>query len=132
MCEDEFYDDDEDIWENFVCLDCGVNTSHTEEYYMLAGEVWKEAVPDLVGMLCINCVELRLGRQLWPEDFMDIPINYFHARLNARILSRFCGIPDTEADELFVIMQNNKKEAPQIIEQLRIKNLKGPNKTIYT
>jgi len=130
MYEDEFFDDED--FEAFVCLDCGVNTMFTEEYYMLTGEVWKEAVPDLVGMLCINCVELRLGRQLWPEDFMDIPINYFHARLNARILSRFCGIPDAEADELFVILQNNKKETPQIIEQLRIKNLKGPNKTIYT
>jgi hypothetical protein len=127
MYEDEHFDDEAD-WEAFVCLDCGVNTSLNEEYYMLTNEVWKEAVPDLVGMLCINCVELRLGRQLWPEDFMDSPINYFHSRLSARILSRFCGIPDDEADELLVILQNNKKEATQIIDQLRIQNMKGPNK----
>ena len=119
---------DEEIWEPFVCLDCGINTSHTEEYYMLTGEVWKEAVPDLVGMLCINCVELRLGRQLWPEDFMDSPINYFHSRLSARVLSRFCGIPDDEAEELLVILQNNKKGAAEIVKQLHIQNLKGPNK----
>ena len=126
MYEDDFHD--EDIWEPFVCLDCGVNTSLNEEYYMLMNEVWKEAVPDLVGMLCINCVELRLGRQLWPEDFMDSPINYFHSRLSARVLSRFCGIPDDEADELLVILQNNKKEATQIVDQLRIRNMKGPDK----
>lgn len=126
MYEDDF--DDEDIWEPFVCLDCGVNTSLNEEYYMLTNEVWKEAVPDLVGMLCINCVELKLGRQLWPDDFMDSPINYFHSRLSPRVLSRFCGIPEDEADELLVILKNNKKEAIQIVDQLRIQNMKGPNK----
>ena len=127
MYEDDFYDDEEDL-EPFVCLDCGVNTALNDEYYMLTGEVWKEAVPDLVGMLCINCVELRLGRQLWPEDFMESPINYLHSRLSARILAHFCGIPDDEAEELLVILQNNKKEAHQIIEQLRIQHMKGPNK----
>ncbi len=127
MYEDDF-SDDEDIWEPFVCLDCGANTSLNEEYYMLTSEVWKEAVPDLVGMLCINCVELRLGRQLWPEDFMDSPINYLHSRLSALVLSRFCGILDGEAEELHDILQNNKQEATQIVKQLRIQNMKGPNK----
>ena len=126
MYEDDFHD--EDIWEPCVCLDCGVNTSLNEEYYMLTKEVWKEAVPDLVGMLCINCVELRLGRQLWPEDFMDSPINYFHSRMSALVLSRFCGIPDGEAEELHDILKNNKKIAPQIIDQLRNQNMNGPNK----
>lgn len=126
MYEEEL--SDEEIWENFICRDCGVNTSHVEEYYMLTPEVWKEAVPDLIGMLCINCVELRLGRQLWPEDFMDSPINNFHSRLSSRVLSRFCGIPDEEAEELLVILQNNKKGAAEIVKQLHIQNLKGPNK----
>ena len=126
MIDDEFSYEEE--MENFICLDCGVNTDEIGEYYMLTNEVWKEAVPDLVGMLCINCVELRLGRQLWPEDFMDSPINYFHSRLSARVLSRFCGIPDEEAEELLVILQNNKKGAAEIVKQLHIQNLKGPNK----
>jgi len=126
MCEDEFYDDED--FEAFVCLDCGVNTMFTEEYYMLTNEVWLEAVPDREGMLCLNCVELRLGRQLWPDDFNDSGINPLHARFNARVLSRFCGIPDEEAEELLVILQNNKNEAPQIVKQLRVQNLKGPNK----
>jgi hypothetical protein len=27
------------------------------------------------GMLCIGCLERRLGRQLTPDDFMAAPIN---------------------------------------------------------
>lgn len=127
MYDDNFYDDEVDL-EPFVCRDCGVNTALNEEYYMLTTEVWRETVPDLVGMLCINCIELRLGRQLWPEDFMDSPINYMHSVLSARVLSRFCGIPDDEADEILVILGNNKKMAPQIIDQLRIQYMKGSNK----
>ncbi len=126
MCEDEYFDEDE--LENFICLDCGVNTALNNEYYMLESEVWQEAVPDLWGMLCLNCVELRLGRQLWPEDFMEAPLNYIHARLSALVLSRFCGIPDDEADELLEILKNNKDEATRSIEQLRIRNIKGPDK----
>ena len=126
MSEDEYFDEDE--LENFICLDCDVNTALNNEYYMLESEVWKEAIPDLWGMLCLNCVELRLGRQLWPEDFTEAPLNYIHARFSAFILSRFCGIPDDEADELLEILKNNKDEATQIIEQLRIRNIKGPDK----
>ncbi|MCK5793096.1 MAG: hypothetical protein KAH12_00200, partial [Anaerolineales bacterium] len=94
----------------------------------LTNEVWKEVVPDLTGMLCINCVELRLGRQLWPEDFMDAPLNVMFSIMSVRLLARFYGIPDEETDELLVILQNNKKEAPGIVKQLRIQNLKSPNK----
>ena len=126
MCEDEYFNEDE--LENFICLDCGVNTALNNEYYMLEKEVWQEAVPDLWGMLCLNCVELRLGRQLWPEDFMEAPLNYIHARLSAFMLSRFCGIPDDEADELLEILKINKDETTRIIEQLRIRNIKGPDK----
>jgi len=123
---DEFYDDDD--MENFICLDCGVNTDEIREYYMLTSEVWLEAVPDREGMLCINCVELRLGRQLWPEDFMEAPLNFMNSIMSARLLARICGIPDEEAEELSVILQNNKKSAFQIVKQLHIQNLKGPNK----
>ena len=126
MIDDEFSYEEE--MENFICLDCGVNTDEIGEYYMLTNEVWKEVVPDLTGMLCINCVELRLGRQLWPEDFMDAPLNVMFSIMSVRLLARFYGIPDEETDELLVILQNNKKEAPGIVKQLRIQNLKSPNK----
>jgi len=40
---------------------------------MLVDDVWAEAAGDLADvhgvMLCIGCVERRLGRRLGPEDF---------------------------------------------------------------
>lgn len=129
MYEDDIFEE-EDMG-NFICLDCGVNTADIGEYYMLTNEVWREAAPDegeLGGMLCVNCVELRLGRQLWPEDFMDAPLNYMHSILSPRLLARFCGIPDLEAEELQELLKNNKQIATRVIGEMRNQNLKDPNK----
>jgi len=61
-----------DIW--FTCVDCGVNTHDINEYYMVRDEIW-----NLVGaggrMLCIGCLEKKLGRQLIRDDFSYAPIN---------------------------------------------------------
>jgi hypothetical protein len=46
-----------------------------DEYYILRDEVWLSANPKREGMLCIGCVETRIGRRLTPEDFTDVPIN---------------------------------------------------------
>lgn len=51
------------------CMNCGVNTSEIGEYYMLRDEVWHKVVPDVLGMLCIECVEGALRRKLRPRDF---------------------------------------------------------------
>lgn len=50
-------------------MSCGINTSEIHEYYMLTDETWLKAVPDRLGMLCIQCVEAVLGRKLSPHDF---------------------------------------------------------------
>jgi len=50
---------------------------------------------------------------------MDAPLNYMHAGLSPRLLARFCGITDSEAEELQAILKINKKIAPQIIGELR-------------
>jgi hypothetical protein len=57
------------------CIDCGMNTMDADEYYMVHNEIWAEVVPDRLGMLCIGCLERRLGRQLEPSDFTDAPLN---------------------------------------------------------
>lgn len=54
---------------------CTANTLHLDEYYMLTDDVWREANPNGKGMLCIGCVENRLGRELTASDFTDAPIN---------------------------------------------------------
>ncbi len=61
----------------FVCLDCKVNTLYTEEYYMVNDYLWKSAFPteDTDGMLCVGCLEARIGRTLTPSDFTPAPLN---------------------------------------------------------
>jgi hypothetical protein len=65
---------------DFLCVDCGFDTLFGHEYYMVTDDVWLGAgmkkshkVGD--GMLCIGCLEHRIGRQLVPEDFPNYPIN---------------------------------------------------------
>jgi hypothetical protein len=60
------------VW---ACLDCGVDTVAVGEYYTLFDDVWLAANPDYYGMLCIGCLEKRLGRELTPDDFTDCPLN---------------------------------------------------------
>ena len=68
-----------DIFESFLCLDCGSNTAPggdgLDEYYMIENEVWCSVNPSGEGMLCVGCLEDRLGRKLSPEDFTDCPLN---------------------------------------------------------
>lgn len=75
----------------FNCIDCGFNTM--TEYYMVHNALWAEAgmKPD-GGMLCIGCLEDRLGRTLTMNDFTDAPVNHGYAegyspRLQARLSS---------------------------------------------
>jgi hypothetical protein len=76
----------------FDCLDCSVDTLDIDEYYRLKTPVWLEANPADEGMLCIGCVEERLGRQLIPKDFpqgsSDAPSG------SARLRSRLTGEPE--------------------------------------
>src|SRR5262245_604740 len=45
------------------CLDCGIDTVAIGEYpYHLRDELWYAIVPSGRGMLCLDCVERRLGR----------------------------------------------------------------------
>jgi hypothetical protein len=57
--------------DSFMCADCSVNTERIKEYYMA---VWLAAHAPLFGMLCIGCLEARLGRQLVLDDFPRAPM----------------------------------------------------------
>jgi hypothetical protein len=59
---------------NMSCEDCG--TSTFGEYYMVHDEVWADTgmAPD-GGLLCVGCLERRLGRRLTPDDFTSCPLN---------------------------------------------------------
>lgn len=65
-----------DRFKAFLCVDCKVNTEHIGEYYTLRDWVWRATGMRLDGgMLCIGCVETRLGRTLHADDFTDAPVN---------------------------------------------------------
>lgn len=57
------------------CLDCKVDTGKIGEHYFVNTEVWLSVVKSKNGMLCIGCLENRLGRVLTPADFTKAYIN---------------------------------------------------------
>lgn len=62
---------------NFNCMDCKQCTSCMNEYYMVQTEVWEQAIPKSKRrkLICLGCLEKRLGRELTRADFTDAPIN---------------------------------------------------------
>lgn len=57
----------------FDCAGCGGST--VDEYYMVTDAVWEQATQDALDMLCIGCLEERIGRKLTPGDFPHYPVN---------------------------------------------------------
>jgi hypothetical protein len=64
------------IRDKFICLDCPMDTGKEHEYYYVNSELWaKTGIGSQDGMLCIGCLENRIGRKLLPEDFTDAYVN---------------------------------------------------------
>ena len=59
----------------FLCLDCKVDTGKAREFYYLVPKTWRAAHDSISGMLCVGCIETRLGRTLTPSDFTNATIN---------------------------------------------------------
>lgn len=59
---------------NEACTDCHTDTRVIREYYMVNFDLWR-AYGAGKGMLCIGCLEDRIGRQLTHADFTGAPIN---------------------------------------------------------
>jgi hypothetical protein len=67
-----------------ACADCGIGTNTLGEWYMVKNEIWDQAWAGrrkswhaLSGqqILCVGCLEKRLGRTLMACDFTDVPVN---------------------------------------------------------
>lgn len=82
------------------CLDCGKDTLKAKEYYMIHNHLWKLANPQVHGMLCLDCLEKRLGRELRPADFTDAPVNEIKAKLCHALKIRLYGIHRMSNDTL--------------------------------
>lgn len=83
------------IYEPAPCTDCGVDTLNIpghefrrSEYYMLDSDVWEAVADEHDRYLCIGCLEQRMGRQLTPDDFQDVPINQPDHGKTERLISR--------------------------------------------
>ena len=67
------------------CCDCGAGTITLGEWYMVNPDLWKRAWAGrrkphhgkLPGqeILCIGCLEHRIGRMLCRADFPEAPVN---------------------------------------------------------
>lgn len=61
---------------NFLCVDCGLDTSKAREHYFIHTDTWTGPIgASIHEMLCIQCVEKRLKRPLCSSDFTTASIN---------------------------------------------------------
>lgn len=59
-----------------LCDDCSIQISMANQnYYMVTDKVWLEVNDTKEGMLCIECLEKRLGRKLKTGEVTDCLIN---------------------------------------------------------
>jgi|JI10StandDraft_1071094.scaffolds.fasta_scaffold80465_3 hypothetical protein len=73
------------------CTTCDVNTMEVGEYYMVDHALWNRYGVGK-GMMCIGCLEDRLGRELVSSDFSDVPINTMDTDLRSKRLKARLGL----------------------------------------
>jgi hypothetical protein len=69
-------------------MDCGQNTFESGEYFSIKDALWRHINPVIIGILCLDCVEARLGRLLRRSDFSAAPINAKYAESCAALAER--------------------------------------------
>ena len=57
-----------------ACQDCSIIT-FGDDYYMIQHDLWRLVHPNYIGVLCLACLQVRLGRELRKSDFLDAPVN---------------------------------------------------------
>lgn len=67
-------------FESPLCKDCGVDIHSINELCYINDALWKYVCSrkpeiDTRYVLCIGCIEKRLGRQLTPNDFVSCELN---------------------------------------------------------
>jgi DNA-directed RNA polymerase subunit RPC12/RpoP len=79
----------EEIRKGFLCMDCGKDIYKSNEYYTLLNKVWHRICPtDWKGILCLTCVEKRLGRKLHRDDFLRCTNNTEQAKVCPELAER--------------------------------------------
>jgi len=61
---------------SYLCVDCGIDTWDSGHFYMVEDHVWELArTRNDNEMLCMVCLERRIGRYLKWIDFPIVPLN---------------------------------------------------------
>ena len=75
--------------QKWFCLDCGVDTGKISEHYFIKTPLWMSLVGSDKGMVCVGCLEKRLGRKLNKNDFTQCYLNDpKRNNMSERLLSR--------------------------------------------
>jgi hypothetical protein len=60
---------------HWKCLDCGRNCFlYRRDYYMVTNEVWVSIGMKRTQMLCMDCLEGRLGHSLEKKEILDCEV----------------------------------------------------------
>lgn len=78
---------------DWVCMDCGAGVPET---YMITDALWRQVNPFVIGVMCLQCVEDRLGRSLCRIDF-TVPKDTKSAREWPGLAERFLRSNSGEA-----------------------------------
>ena len=61
--------------QHWLCQCCSKDTWEEEkDYYMLKDHIWKKIASDPDGMMCMDCVEEKLGHKLTADDILICPL----------------------------------------------------------
>ncbi len=56
---------------NSICYDCG----EKGEFYFVKDDIWNSVVPRSKHIICLKCLEKRLGRKLKKSDFKNFDLH---------------------------------------------------------
>jgi len=105
---------------NFRCADCNVDTLEIQEFYMVHHDLWKSAMAGR-RLLCIGCLETRIGRRIIADDFLPVPAN-LSDKQSARLSDRLAGFAEEHAGAIMDALwtkQSEREKARKLRRMLR-------------
>ena len=62
---------------HWACVDCKKDTwANVKDYYMVEDKIWDKYGSGLRTMLCIQCLEKRIGHKLGIKEITFCPLNF--------------------------------------------------------
>ena len=84
---------------SYDCADCCICTRWLLEYYMVKVPLWRtHGIPR--GMLCIGCLETRVGRTLTSDDFKLAVLNLDTLNQSPRLRNRLGDFAEVHGDAI--------------------------------